>query len=78
CEGVVLDDEEEITAREVILCAGSIGTADVLLRSGIGPRSGHPVGRSTQEHPAVLLALPPDWGPGEGDPLVPPRVLFRA
>lgn len=75
CEGVVLDDDEEITAREVILCAGSIGTAEVLLRSGIGPRSGHPVGRSTQEHPEVLLDLPPDWGPGEGDPLVPPPLL---
>ncbi|MET3861254.1 choline dehydrogenase [Dietzia sp. 2505] len=75
CVGVLLDDDEEIAAREVILCAGSIGTAAVLLRSGIGPGSGHPVGRSTQEHPEVLLDLPPDWGAGEGDPLVPPPLL---
>ncbi|MFN3340768.1 MAG: mycofactocin system GMC family oxidoreductase MftG [Dietzia sp.] len=68
CDGVVLDDDEEITAREVILCAGSIGTAAVLLGSGIGPDSGHPVGRSTQEHPEVLLDLPPDWVGTAPDP----------
>lgn len=75
CDGVVLDDDDEITAREVVLCAGSIGTAGVLLRSGIGPESGHPVGLSTQEHPEVLLDLPLDWGVGEGDRLIPPPLL---
>ncbi|MEH6819218.1 MAG: mycofactocin system GMC family oxidoreductase MftG [Dietzia psychralcaliphila] len=68
CDGVVLDDDEEISARETILCAGSIGTAAVLLNSGIGPDSGHPVGRSTQEHPEVLLDLPPDWARPASDP----------
>lgn len=61
CVGVVLDDDEEFAAREVILCAGSIGTAEILLASGIGPLSGHPVGRGTQEHPEILLDLPADW-----------------
>lgn len=73
CDGVVLarggdnpdddddddNDNDEISADEVILCAGSIGSAALLLGSGIGPDSGHPVGRSVQEHPEVLLDLPP-------------------
>lgn len=60
CNGVVLDDDEEITAREVVLCAGSIGTAVLLMGSGIGPGSGHPVGHGVQEHPELLLDLPAD------------------
>lgn len=66
CDGVVLarsgdnPDDDEITANEVILCAGSIGSAALLLGSGIGPDSGHPVGRAVQEHPEVLLDLPAD------------------
>lgn len=60
CEGVVLDDDEEIIAPTVVLCAGSIGTAELLTASGIGPGlSGHPVGLRTQEHPEVLLDLGP-------------------
>ncbi|UVE96117.1 mycofactocin system GMC family oxidoreductase MftG [Dietzia sp. B32] len=58
CDGVVLDDDEEIGAREVVLCAGAIGTAALLGASGIGPSSGHPVGHGVQEHPEVLLDLP--------------------
>lgn len=57
CDGVVLDDDEEITARTVVLCAGAIGTAEILLASGIGPTTGHPVGLRTQEHPEMLLDL---------------------
>ena len=63
CDGVVLagpggDDDEEIAAREVILCAGSIGSAAVLRASGLGPGTGHPVGDRVQEHPEVLLDVP--------------------
>lgn len=58
CDGVVLDDDEEVGARTVILCAGAIGTASVLSTSGIGSATGHPVGRRTEEHPEVLLDLP--------------------
>ncbi|WP_081615244.1 mycofactocin system GMC family oxidoreductase MftG [Dietzia sp. UCD-THP] len=80
CVGVVLDDDDEIAAREVILCAGTIGTAVLLLASQIGPETGHPVGQSTQEHPEVLLDLPPGWiqveaGAAEDGPLVPPPLL---
>lgn len=57
CDGVVLDDDEEITAHTVVLCAGTIGTAAILLASGIGPATGHPVGLRTQEHPEMLLDL---------------------
>ncbi|MDV8001175.1 mycofactocin system GMC family oxidoreductase MftG [Rhodococcus sp. IEGM 1408] len=68
CDGVVLDDDEEITARLVILCAGSIGSAAVLLGSGIAPDAGYPVGRGTQEHPEVLLELPAGGTPGGRPP----------
>lgn len=71
CEGVVLDDDEEVSAREVILCAGSIGTAAVLLASGLGTSTGHPVGRGVQEHPELLLDLPADDADG-------PEVLTSA
>ncbi len=57
CDGVVLADGREIAAREVVLCAGAIGTAALLLDSGIGPLSGHPVGQRTEEHPEILLDL---------------------
>lgn len=73
CDGVVLagrdpdgpdepnnPDDDEITADEVVLCAGALGSAALLLRSGLGPDSGHRVGRATQEHPEVLLDLPAD------------------
>ena len=70
CDGVVLvgrgpdgpveNYDDEITADEVVLCAGSVGSAALLLGSGLGPDSGHPVGRATQEHPEVLLDLPAD------------------
>lgn len=60
CDGVVLDDDEEITARHVVLCAGAIGTAALLTGAGIGSSSGHPVGHGVQEHPELLLDLPTD------------------
>jgi hypothetical protein len=57
---VVLDDDEEIGAGQVVLCAGAIGTAALLTGSGIGPSTGHPVGLGVQEHPELLLDLPAD------------------
>lgn len=66
---------EEITAREVILCAGTIGSAAILTDSGLGASTGHPVGDRVQEHPEVLLELPDGFagdrvrGPVEGLPV---------
>ncbi|MBP2404120.1 GMC family oxidoreductase [Streptomyces syringium] len=60
--GVVLADGTELRAAEVILSAGTYGSAAVLLRSGIGPAddlaalgiplvADLPVGRRLQDHP---------------------------
>lgn len=55
--------------REVILSAGAVGSAQLLLLSGIGPRedlerlkipavADLPVGRSLQDHPALIVGVP--------------------
>lgn len=90
CDGVVLaggghhDDNDgavEISATQVVLCAGTIGTASILRASGLGESTGHPVGHRVQEHPEVLLEVPADWAPGEwapgdgGDPEALPALL---
>lgn len=69
CDGVVVagsgtDDYEEIAAREVILCAGAIGSAAILTASGLGSPTGHPVGDRVQEHPEVLLDIPEGFAGG--------------
>lgn len=71
CDGVVLADGREVEAREVVLCAGTIGTAALLLDSGVGPGTGHPVGARTEEHPEVLLELEPAAATG-AEPAAPP------
>ncbi len=59
---VVLADGQRITGSNIVLCAGTYGTAAILLRSGIGPAAelqalgmevvaDLPVGRRLQEHP---------------------------
>ncbi len=62
----------EILAREVVVCAGAVGSPHLLLRSGIGPgeelrdagvevvRDLPGVGRNLQDHPCVQVA----WGTG--------------
>ena len=59
CLGVVTSDGVEITAEQVVLSAGSVGSAQLLLDSGIGPATGHRVGERMEEHPEVLLELGP-------------------
>lgn len=56
--GVVLLDGTELRADQVVLCAGTIETPGILLRSGVG---GEGVGKGLQDHPAasILLALRP-------------------
>ena len=76
CDGVALADGREVDAREVVLCAGTIGTAALLLASGLGPATGHPVGHAVEEHPEILVDWPVDPGPphgpgGPGDPGAP-------
>ena len=71
CDGVVLagDDDDngiEISATQVILCAGTIGSASILRASGLGESTGHPVGHRVQEHPELLLEVPADWAPAAG------------
>ena len=79
CTGVVLTDGREIAAREVALCAGTVGSARLLRGSGIGPEtSGHPVGTALEEHPEVLIDLPGPPASGVDGPEVPrPPLLSR-
>ena len=71
--GVVTADGSVLRAREVVLSAGTYGSAAILLRSGVGPAedlaalgidvlAALPVGRRLQDHPFfhTLYALDPD------------------
>lgn len=75
-QGLELQTEtgvERILARRVVLCAGSINTPGILLRSGIGPgdeiaRLGcepvallPAVGRRLLDHPGAAIFLRPRW-----------------
>jgi len=51
--GVITADHEHIPAHDVILCAGAIHSPAILLRSGIGPQSGLPVGSNLIDHAAT-------------------------
>ena len=73
CRGVVTSDGVEIVADHVVLCAGTVGSARLLLTAGIGPATGHRVAERMEEHPEVLLELGPSrpspYRPGPpGDP----------
>lgn len=69
--GVELDDGTPLTAGRVLLCAGALGSAEILLRSGIGPagslraagvavQTDLPVGLGFSDHPDVAVpTLPP-------------------
>ena len=51
--GVLTADGEEIAAGEVIVCAGALHSPAILLRSGIGPETGRPVGQNLMDHAAT-------------------------
>src|SRR5581483_2951347 len=51
---------EDVFAGQVVLCAGAVGSAAVLLRSGVGPAgrvADLPVGRGIQDHANVALSF---------------------
>ncbi len=71
------DGSVELTADRVVLSAGAIGSAQLLMLSGIGPPdvlrplgipviSDAAVGTSTMDHPE--LVMPVDWSPSHGLP----------
>jgi choline dehydrogenase len=45
--------EEELRAGRVVLTCGAYGSPAVLLRSGIGPERGLPVGENLSDHPGI-------------------------
>jgi choline dehydrogenase len=66
--GVVLDDGEEITAEEIVVACGAIGSPTVLLRSGVGPadqllslgikvHADLPVGSTMSDHLGAAVAF---------------------
>lgn len=70
---------ETVRAGEVVLSAGAIGSAQLLLASGVGPAldlaahdvpvvSDLPVGRATSNHPQISLAWHPRPGPQHSRP----------
>ncbi len=74
CLGVIIkrdsspDKEEFIKGKEVILSAGTIGSAQILLLSGIGPRN------ELQKHEILLIVDLPGVGQNLRDHLI--TVLF--
>jgi choline dehydrogenase len=84
--GVELDSGEEIACPNVVLCAGSIMTPPLLVRSGIGPLSTLQglgvdavsvldVGVRLYDHPATAMLLQPRYELQRGVPLM--QTLMR-
>jgi 5-(hydroxymethyl)furfural/furfural oxidase len=68
--GVLTARGERFEADEVILSAGAIHSPAILLRSGIGPATGLPVGANLVDHPATPgfeLVLTPEGRLPPGD-----------
>ncbi len=51
------DEWQTVEAGEVVLAAGAVHSPAILLRSGIGPESGLPVGQGLQDHANAILIL---------------------
>ena len=71
------DGPVDLTADRIILCAGAIGSAHLLMLSGVGPQdvlravgipviADLPVGTATADHPEWVL--PVDWAESHGLP----------
>ncbi len=75
-------ERQKLTARQVILCAGALGTPGILLRSGVGPEetltylgvkqvAEAPVGKRLLDHPGAAIFLMPRPGVCQtDDPLI--------
>ena len=62
---VRIDDEwRTVEGGEILLTAGAVHSPAILLRSGIGPDAGLPVGDGLQDHANAVLFL--DYLPGRG------------
>lgn len=70
--GVECQNGEILDADRIVLCAGAIGSAQLLMLSGVGPpavlepldiavRSAVPVGMATVDHPEWVIPI--DWKP---------------
>jgi choline dehydrogenase len=55
----VISDRGEIRARKIVLTASAYGTPGILLRGGIGPESGLPVGENLVDHVGTGLGWEP-------------------
>ena len=71
---------EEIEAGSVVVCAGTIHSPALLLRSGIGADGSLPVGRNLIEHPMVpvLFALDERGRMRDGDRIVSSIVRYSS
>ena len=60
----VAGEWQDLHGGAVLLCAGAVHSPAILLRSGIGPTTGLPVGEGLQDHANAALVL--DYRPGAG------------
>jgi predicted dehydrogenase (TIGR03970 family) len=76
-DGVGPEGYVNLTADRIILCAGAVGSAHLLMLSGVGPPdvlqaagipvlADLPVGTATTDHPEWVLAV--DWSETHGQP----------
>ncbi len=76
-DGIGPGGDVDLTADRIILCAGAIGSAQLLMLSGVGPEhvlraagipvlADLPVGTATSDHPEWVL--PVDWSETHGQP----------
>lgn len=55
--GALTTGGDFLQSKDLILSAGTIHSPAILLRSGIGPEIGRPVGHNLIDHPAALITL---------------------
>jgi len=58
------DEWTDVVGDEILLTAGAVHSPAILLRSGVGPEVGLPVGQGLQDHANAILFI--DYRPGHG------------